>query len=88
MLNVNAWGANVDWPEPDKLNERGERDRRFVSLTEKWEIDNFINSYLNTRGCARTDLMVRTVEAAIAGFAGSSPVPRDDLTAYLDDAFR
>jgi hypothetical protein len=76
--------ANVTWSERDNLERRGEPDRRFVSLTERWELADYINRYLSTRGITRTPLRVEAILADIRRFDGSRPVLREEMTAYLD----
>jgi len=76
----------VDWSERDQLELRGEPDRRFVALTEKWEVEHFINRYLRTRGMARTQLRFDAIEKAIRRLNLASPILRDDLIARLDES--
>jgi hypothetical protein len=72
------------WKSDDNKKYRGKIDRVFVSLTESWEVEYYIDHYLKTRGRALTDDSRSKVAHKLEGSPGRAPHKRDDLTAWLD----
>lgn len=71
-------------PYPDNKHIVGPLDRQWVSRTEIYEIRDFINSYLESRGYGLTDENRVIVKADILAYPGNGPISRVDLLAYLD----
>ncbi|KEZ72795.1 hypothetical protein C5I_0117355 [Pseudomonas syringae pv. syringae FF5] len=72
------------WKSDDNKKYRGKIDRVFVSLTEYWETEYFIDHYLKTRGCAVSDENQSKVAHKLEDAPGKAPHKRDDLIAWLD----
>ena len=78
----------MNWNTQDNKHYRGPIDRVFVSLTEEYEIDYFIDQYLRTRGYAVTDENRRKVGAKMENYLGRAPVQRRDLEQFLDNGWK
>jgi len=76
--------AKGDWSKHDNKRYIGKIDRVNVSLSESWEVEYFIDHYLQTRGCPITNGNRDKVVAALENFTGRAPYKRDELNAYLD----
>lgn len=72
------------WQSNDNKKYRGKIDRVFVSLTESWEVEYFIDQYLKTRGKALTDENRSKVAHKLEGAPGRAPHQRADLNSWLD----
>ena len=56
----------------------------FVSWTQRWEMDQYVEHYLRIRGLAgRQDARAR-VQSALAVYPGNAPYTKSDLDFYLD----
>jgi hypothetical protein len=72
------WNDN---PKPNAI------DRVFVSQTESWEVQHFVDHYLSTNNYTMDENNRRIVRDTIKEFPGRPPVKRADLTAFLDTKF-
>ena len=76
-----------DWSKHDNKKYIGKIDRIYVSMTEEYEVEYYIDHYLQTRKYAvsneNRDLITKKLEA----YPGKAPFKRDDLNAYLDKLF-
>ncbi|POD54910.1 hypothetical protein [Pseudomonas syringae] len=75
------------WKSDDNKKYRGKLDRIYVSETEKWEVEYFIEQYLKTRNYKQNEenriLVAQKLEAA----PGKAPHKRDDLNDWLDKQY-
>lgn len=71
-------------PYPDNKHIVGPLDRQWVSRTEPYEIRDFVNAYLESRGFGLTDENRAIVKADVLAYPGHGPIPRVDLVAHLD----
>lgn len=78
----------MNWNSQDNKHYRGPIDRVFVSATEEYEVDYFIDQYLKTRRYELTDENRRTVGAKLEKYPGRAPWRRDELNAHLDAGWR
>lgn len=73
-----------DWSDHDNKKYRGKLDRIYVSTTETWEVEYFIDHYLESRNfalnTANRNLLTQTLES----YPSRAPYKRDDLKAFLD----
>jgi hypothetical protein len=76
--------AKGDWSKHDNKRYIGKIDRVNVSLSESWEVEYFIDHYLQTRGRAVSNANRDKVVHALENFTGRAPYKRDELNAYLD----
>ena len=76
------------WKSDDNKKYRGKIDRIYVSLTESWEVEYFIDHYLKTRGCYLTDENRSKVAHKLESTPGRAPHMRDDLNAWLDKEWK
>lgn len=74
-----------DWSKHDNKRYVGKIDRINVSLSESWEVEYFIDHYLQTRGFTVSNANRDKVVTALENFQGRAPYKRDDLNAYLDN---
>ncbi len=75
------------WNRSDNKKYRGKIDRVFVSLTESWEVEYFIDHYLKTRGKDVSDSNRDLIADKLEGVPGRAPHKRDDLNAWLDEQY-
>lgn len=71
-----------DWDNP---NERGKRDRIWLSRTEYWEMDHFIEHYCESRGWGSSEKNKTAFRQAINAYTGAAPIKRMDLEKHLDE---
>lgn len=72
------------WKSDDNKKYRGKIDRIYVSLTESWEVEYYIDHYLKTRSCALTDENRSKVAHKLESSPGRAPHKREELNAWLD----
>lgn len=77
-----------DWSKHDNKKYIGKIDRIFVSMTEDYEVEYFIDHYLQTHKYTVNNENRNIIAAALEGFPGRAPFKRDDLTQFLDAKFR
>ncbi len=77
----------MPWPDNDNSNIRGPIDQQWVALTEPYEVDAFVRSYIASRGY--TDVVASTpiVKTDVLAYPGRRPVKRIDLEAHLDKVY-
>ncbi len=73
-----SWNDN---PTPNAI------DKVFVSQTESWEVNHFVDHYLKTNNYTVNENNRRAVRDAIKEFPGRAPVKRADLSTFLDSKF-
>ncbi|NHW01965.1 hypothetical protein [Stutzerimonas degradans] len=74
----------MSWRKEDNKNYRGKIDRIYVSMTEQWEVEYFVDTYLRYRKAELTDDNRGILLAAMEKYDGKAPVKREELIAYLD----
>lgn len=77
----------IAWSREDNKKYRGKIDRVFVSMTETWETEHFIDQYLKTRGRDVNNENRDIVSAKLETAPGRAPHLRDDLNAWLDKEY-
>ncbi|MBD8597805.1 MULTISPECIES: hypothetical protein [Pseudomonas] len=75
------------WNRSDNKKYRGKIDRIFVSLTESWEVEYFIDHYLKTRGKDISDSNRDLLAAKLEDAPGHAPHKRDELNTWLDGQY-
>lgn len=78
----------MNWNSEDNKHYRGPIDRIFVSRTEEYEVDYFIDQYLKTRSYEVTDENRKKVGKKMEGYSGRAPILRTDLEAFLDKGWK
>lgn len=76
--------AKGDWSKHDNKRYVGKLDRQYVSMSEGYEVEYFIDHYLDSRGKAVSNKNRDIVTAALESYSGKAPYPRGALTAFLD----
>ena len=74
----------MNWTAQDNKKCRGKIDRIYVSMTEYYEADYFIDHYLTSRGFAVHDSNRKIIGDWMDQYPGSAPIRRDALNAWLD----
>ena len=74
----------MSWNSSDNKRYRGKIDRIYVSLTEYYEVDYFIDQYLKKRRADLTDKNRDVVGSHMDSFPGRAPIKRTDMEAFLD----
>lgn len=74
----------MSWRKEDNKNYRGKIDRVFVSMTEPWEVEHFVDTYLTTRGADLNDANRGVILNAMEDYPGKAPVLREDLVKFLN----
>ncbi|WP_416056301.1 hypothetical protein [Stenotrophomonas maltophilia] len=77
-----------DWSKHDNKKYIGKIDRIFVSMTEDYEVEYFIDHFLETHGYERSNKNRDIIAAALEDFNGRAPFKRDDLTRFLEAKFK
>lgn len=73
-----------DWSGHDNKRYIGKLDRIYVSMTEEYEVEYYIDHYLETRGYGITNANRDVITAELESYPGRAPWKRVDLDAYLD----
>lgn len=73
-----------DWSTHDNKKYIGKIDRIYVSMSENYEVEYFIDHYLETRKYQISNENRNKVAAALEKYSGKSPFKRDELNVYLD----
>lgn len=81
-------GKKGNWSDHDKKKYVGKLDRIYVSMTESWEVEYFIDHYLESGGYDITNKNRDIITAALEQYPGRSPFKRDDLNKFLDAKFK
>lgn len=74
----------MSWNANDNKKYRGKIDRIFVSQTEDYEVEFYIDQYLKTRNFKLTDENRKKVAQKMEQFPGRAPVKRVDMDNFLD----
>ncbi len=73
-----------DWSTHDNKKYIGKIDRIYVSMTEEYEVEYFIDQYLKTRGYAMSNSARDVIAGELEKHPGKAPFKRDELNDYLD----
>lgn len=73
-----------DWSNHDNKRYIGKIDRIYVSMAEKYEVEYFIDHYLQSRGYTLDNAGRDVIAGALEQYPGKAPFKRDDLIAFLD----
>ncbi|VVE83006.1 hypothetical protein [Pandoraea sputorum] len=77
-----------NWSSHDNKKYIGKIDRIYVSMTESYEVEYFIDHYLKTRNYDVSNNNRDIVTAALEAYPGRAPFKRDALTQFLDARFK
>ena len=78
----------MNWNTQDNKHYRGTIDRIYVSDTESYEVDYFIDEYLKTRNYTVNDQNRRTIGQWLETYQGRAPHRRNVLNQFLDTNVR
>jgi hypothetical protein len=59
-------------------------DRVFVTWTQQWSIDDYVENYLRTRGLCKGEHGRVAVLECLRRYTGGAPVCKSDLDYFLD----
>ncbi|WP_210014325.1 MULTISPECIES: hypothetical protein [Pseudomonas] len=76
------------WKNDDNKKYRGKIDRIYVSMTESWEVEYFIDHYLKTRKRGINDENRSLVAHKLEDLPGKAPHKRDEVSAWLDKQYK
>jgi hypothetical protein len=76
-----------DWSKHDNKKYIGKIDRVFVALSEPWEVEYYIDHYLETRKYPVNNKSRNIVAADLENAPGRAPHKREDLDTYLDRVY-
>jgi len=77
-----------DWSTHDNKRYRGKLDRIYVSMTENYEVEYYIDHYLETRKFDISNKNRDIVADALEKYSGRAPFKRTELDVYLDRLFK
>ncbi|NPC58536.1 hypothetical protein [Caenimonas soli] len=77
-----------DWSSHDNKKYRGKIDRIYVAMTESYEVEYYIDDYLQSRGFEVSNPNRTVVADALEPHPGRTPFKRVDLDAFLDKRFK
>jgi hypothetical protein len=73
-----------NWSDHDNKKYIGKLDRIYVSMTEHYEVEYFIDKYLKDHGFSVSNKSRDVIAGALEQYPGKAPFKRDDLIAFLD----
>ncbi|SEM03502.1 hypothetical protein SAMN05518845_11511 [Variovorax sp. YR750] len=73
-----------DWSTHDNKKYIGKLDRIYVSMTEDYEVEYFIDKYLEDHAYTVNNKNRDVISSALESYPGKAPFKRDDLVAFLD----
>jgi hypothetical protein len=73
-----------DWSDHDNKRYTGKLDRQSVSRTEGYEVEYFIDHYLETHGFAINNSNRDVATRALEDYPGRAPIQRGALTKFLE----
>lgn len=76
-----------NWSDHDNKKYIGKLDRIYVSMTEGYEVEYFIDKYLEDHSYAVSNKNRDVIAGALEQYPGRAPFKRDDLIAFLDKRF-
>lgn len=76
------------WKNDDNKKYRGKIDRIYVSMTESWEVEYFIDHYLKTRKRGINNENRSLVAHKLEDLPGKAPHKRDEVSAWLDKQYK
>jgi hypothetical protein len=76
-----------NWSKHDNRKYIGKIDRVFVALSEYWEVEYYIDHYLETRKYNVNNKCRNIIAADLENVPGKAPHKRSDLDAYLDNVY-
>jgi hypothetical protein len=56
----------------------------FVTWTQRWDVDNYIEHYVRTRRLAASDATRDSIRAVLASYPGTTPHTKSALDFFLD----
>jgi len=59
-------------------------ERIFVTWTQQWSLDDYVENYLRTRRLGRGEHARAAVLACLARYVGRTPLCKSDLDFFLD----
>lgn len=77
-----------NWSNHDNKKYIGKLDRIYVSMTESYEVEYFIDHYLQTRRFRVSNKNRDIIASTLETYPGKAPFKRDDLSKFLDARFK
>ena len=77
----------MPWERSDKKRYSGKIEGIFVSITEAWDVEDFIDQYLVLRGFQVNDMNRDRIALRLEAVPGRSPYRAAQLVAWLDENF-
>ncbi len=77
----------MPWQRSDKKRYSGKIQSIFVSLTEAWDVEHFIDEYLELRGFQVNDMNRDRIALRLEAVPGRPPYRAVQLVAWLDENY-
>lgn len=77
-----------NWSKHDNKKYIGKIDRIYVSMSEEYEVEYFIDTYLKSRNFKVSNENRDIITNALEKYNGKAPIKRDDLNTYLDGLYK
>ncbi|WP_312369065.1 hypothetical protein [Stenotrophomonas sp.] len=77
-----------DWSKHDNKKYVGKIDRIYVSMTESYEVEYFVDNFLETHNYAVSNKNRDIITNALEDFPGKAPFKRHDLISFLEGKFK
>lgn len=77
-----------NWSKHDNKKYIGKIDRIYVSMSENYEVEYFIDAYLESRNFKVSNKNRDIITNALEKYNGKAPIKRDDLNTYLDGLYK
>ncbi len=77
----------MPWQRSDKKRYSGKIESIFVSITEAWDVEHFIDEYLELRGFQVNDMNRDRIALRLEAVPGQRPYRAVQLVAWLDENY-
>lgn len=78
----------MSWQRSDNKRYTGKLESIFISVTEAWDVERFIDQYLDLRGYKVNDRNRDRVALRLEDAPGRAPHRAEDLVAWLDERYK
>ncbi|MHC8404315.1 hypothetical protein [Pseudomonas sp. TMB3-21] len=78
----------MPWQRSDKKRYSGKIQSIFVSLTDSWDVEHFIDEYLELRGFQVNDMNRDRIALRLEAVPGRPPYRAVQLVAWLDENYK
>lgn len=78
----------MSWHRSDRKRYTGKLPSVFISITEAWNVERFIDLYLELRDYKVSDTNRDRVAARLEAMPGRAPYRAENLVTWLDEKYK